>query len=365
MSFLALLLALLLEQARPLPTVHALQAGLRAWLVSVRRTLDEGRWSVPAQDGDAQPQTVHEPSTDQTQPTSSVQAPSMSALGASERLGAALVWLAAVLAPVALVWVVYAALSWVGWPLALVFNALVLYLCLGLGRLGVQLQGVRAALAAHDEPSARAQLRQCQTALPVAADELVAQPRTVPDIAHAAAAHMVLLAHQRVFGVLFWFTISAALGAGPVGAVLYCLAQRVQRLWTGEGAPVSVPTQRMSDQAWQLLDWAPARATALGLAIVGSFEDVMDAWRTYAATAPERVGQQRSNTLILAAASAATGLPLQCGDAGSSTPATSAQDDDGLFAAALQTLRRALNHVWRLTVVWLIVLALLLGMALN
>ena len=43
MSFFAILLALLLEQARPLSRSNPVHAGLRAWTVSVRRNFDAGQ----------------------------------------------------------------------------------------------------------------------------------------------------------------------------------------------------------------------------------------------------------------------------------------------------------------------------------
>ena len=43
MSFFAILLALLLEQARPLTRNNPAHAGLRAWVVSVRRNFDAGQ----------------------------------------------------------------------------------------------------------------------------------------------------------------------------------------------------------------------------------------------------------------------------------------------------------------------------------
>ena len=43
MSFFAILIALLLEQARPLARSNLVQAGYRAWTVTVRSNFDAGK----------------------------------------------------------------------------------------------------------------------------------------------------------------------------------------------------------------------------------------------------------------------------------------------------------------------------------
>jgi adenosylcobinamide-phosphate synthase len=43
MSFFAILIALLIEQARPLAPANLVHAGYRAWTVSVRRNFDAGQ----------------------------------------------------------------------------------------------------------------------------------------------------------------------------------------------------------------------------------------------------------------------------------------------------------------------------------
>jgi adenosylcobinamide-phosphate synthase len=44
--------------------------------------------------------------------------------------------------------------------------------------------------------------------------------------------YSVLAAHRHVFGVLAWFSVLAALGLGPSGAVLYRMAEFVSRYWS-------------------------------------------------------------------------------------------------------------------------------------
>ena len=53
------------------------------------------------------------------------------------------------------------------------------------------------------------------------------------------------------------------------------------------------------------MDWLPSRMTALGFAIVGSFEDAMDGWRNHAQNFP-----QDNDGVILAATSGAINIRL-------------------------------------------------------
>jgi adenosylcobinamide-phosphate synthase len=79
------------------------------------------------------------------------------------------------------------------------------------------------------------------------------------------------------------------LGLGP--AVLY---RRRAPGATGAAGPAPRRTGqhragRATQAAWAWIDWLPACCTALALAIVGSFEDAIDAWRRHA----ERFGNER------------------------------------------------------------------------
>ncbi|MEG3003301.1 MAG: cobalamin biosynthesis protein CbiB, partial [Comamonas sp.] len=77
--------------------------------------------------------------------------------------------------------------------------------------------------------------------------------------------------------VLFWFAVLAALGLGPAGAVFYRLTEYLSRYWSRKSvagaAPASERLQQSAKQAWLMVDWLPARMTALSFAIVGSFEE--------------------------------------------------------------------------------------------
>src|ERR687884_704170 len=82
---------------------------------------------------------------------------------------------------------------------------------------------IRDALEAGDEERARHLLADWQR---VDASEL---PRS--EIVRHVIEYSVLAAHRHVFGVLAWFSILAAFGFGPAGAVLYRMSEFVNRYW--------------------------------------------------------------------------------------------------------------------------------------
>ena len=314
MSFFSILLALLIEQARPLASGNAVHAGMRSWLRWVVRKLDAGEpahgwlaWSV--------------------------------AVGVPGLIVLAVYWLLMV---------------YVGWPLAMLWNVLVLYATLGFRQFSHHFTAIRKALEAGDEEEARRLLAEWRQ---IDASEL---PRR--EIIRHVLEFSALAAHRHVLGVFTWFTVLAVLGLGPAGAVLYRLAEFVTRYWPHVGrrqAPsVSAAACGAAARAWQLIDWLPARATALGFAVVGSFEDAIDNWRRYESL-PQSEGIGGSDGLIVAATAGAINVRLGTtamaqGEAQAEMPAVAAGNEP-----QLAHLRSIVGLVWRSVVMWLLLLALL------
>lgn len=299
MSFFAILFALMLEQARPLQRDNPAYQGLKAWAVSMRRSLD----------------------------------------GEAATTSPWLAVLAAVLVPVLFVCGMYWLLLFaVGWPLALLWNVAILYLTLGFRQFSHHFTSIRDALTEGDLPAARSAFAHWrQQAVPALTEQKLLEQ---------VMAHSVVQAHRHVFGVFLWFTLSMLLGLGPAGAVLYRTAEYLGRDWSahpGTGVqPVSERLQAAVQRTWWLLDWLPARLTAIGFAVVGSFEETIAGWRTYAEKAPED-----NDGLIIAATAGALHVDLdQYGT------------KEGL-AAQIQHLYSLVGLVWRLVAVWLLLLALL------
>ncbi|MBC7682506.1 MAG: CobD/CbiB family protein [Ferruginibacter sp.] len=320
MSFFAIMFALLLEQVRPVARDNPIHGLLRAGVRASSRNFDAGKpqhgwvaWAL------------------------AVVLPSLAALG--------LHWL--------LVWAI-------GWPVAVLWNVAVLYLTLGFRQFSHHFTEIRDALESGDEPLARELLAQWQQ---VDASEL---PRS--EIVRHVIEYSVLAAHRHVFGVLAWYSVLAALGLGPAGAVMYRLSEFVSRYWKHKARdqhqPASASLQKAASNAWTAIDWLPARATALGFAVVGSFEDAIDSWRNYAQRFPNdndgvvlaatsgalnvRLGGEALKTMEAIGYSQATPLEL-----GVDTESTPGRDPE------LAHLRSVVGLVWRAVVLWMGMLALL------
>jgi adenosylcobinamide-phosphate synthase len=321
MSFIALLFALLLEQARPLGRGNLVHASLRTWIRWSSRNFDTGRpfhgW---------------------------------------------LAWGFAVVGPALVSLLIYAAfLYFVGWPLAILWSVAVLYVTLGFRQFSFHFTQIRDALADGDENLARQLLAEWQQ---IDASEL---PRS--EMVRHVIEHSVLSAHRHVFGVLAWFSIFAALGFGPAGAVIYRLSEFVVRYWQHKSKthhePVSEALQAIATDAWRLIDWLPARMTAISFAVVGSFEEAIDGWRNYI---PRFPGD--NDGIILAATSGAVNIKLGTDSGAVITP--NEAFPDGLTSAGQPSneastgqtpevahLAVIVGLVWRTVVMWMVLLALL------
>jgi adenosylcobinamide-phosphate synthase len=322
MSFFAILFALLIEQVRPLARGNPIHAGLRAWARWVSSNFDAGKphhgWVA---------------------------------------------WTLAVVVPSALATGVHWALAaLLGWPVAVLWSVAVLYVTLGFRQFSHHFTNIRDALDAGDEARARELLAQWQQ---VDASEL---PRS--EIVRHVIEYSVLAAHRHVFGVLAWFSVLAAFGLGPAGAVLYRMSEFVGRYWKHrsrtEIQPASLALQSAAARAWHLIDWLPARITALAFAVVGSFEEAIDCWRNYAQRFPDD-----NDGVILAATSGAVNVRLGgealksafVPDSAQSFPTGAETMDDTESTpgreAEVGHLRSIVGLVWRSVVLWMVLLALL------
>ena len=321
MSFLALLFALLIEQARPLSSNNGLRRLLRIWISWTSRTLDAGHpqlaWTT---------------------------------------------WSLAVGVPTLVTLVVHWLLMYfLGWPVAMVWSVCVLYASLGFRQFSHHFTDIRDALDAGDERLARELLAQWQH---VSVGSL---PRS--ELLRHVIEHSVLSAHRHVFGVLAWFSVLAALGLGPAGAVFYRMSAWVSRAWhtssQTQSGWVSEPLQAAAHMAWYRVDWVPARVTALAFAVVGNFEEAIDCWRTHAQRCPDD-----NNGVVLSATAGALNVRLG-GEAlnAQSSPEHALLSDESLGtqgsestpgrAPELAHLSSVVGLVWRSVVLWMVLLALL------
>jgi adenosylcobinamide-phosphate synthase len=311
MSLISVLFALLLEQARPLSRGNPIHAAMRAWVRYCSRNLDTGK-----------------------------------------PLHTWLAWGLAVGVPSGLALLIYWSLAlWVGWPLAVLWSALVLYASLGFRQFSFHFTEVRDALANDDDALARSLLAQWQ--------HIDTQSWSRSDIIGHVIEYSVLAAHRHVFGVLAWFSVLAAFGLGPMGAVLYRLAEFVTRYWKHKSKtleqPVSLALQTNAQTAWHWIDSLPARMTVLGFAVVGNFEEAIDGWRRYAAQS-----NADNDGLVLAATAGAINIQLGTPYA-ADTPANTGLPSGASLRPSPELAHMAIlvGLVWRAVVMWLVLLALL------
>ncbi|MDR2852018.1 MAG: CobD/CbiB family protein [Burkholderiaceae bacterium] len=346
MSFIAILCALLIEQVRPLGQNNPVYAQLTGWVRWVSRNIDTG---APRHAG--------------------------------------LAWALAVGVPSVLTLAVYWLLREpfgraLGLPLGVLWSVAVLYTTLGFRQFSHHYTAIRDALDANEQDNARTLLARWKH---VDAANL---PRS--EIVRHVIEYSVIQAHRHVFGVFVWYAIFAALGFGPAGAVFYRMSAFVADYWEHKRDAMHQPSSNAvcaaAQGAWQLIDWLPARITALGFAIVGSFEDAIGCWRQCASNFPGN----RNDGVILAATAGAVNVRLgpvlarperrapavSGGLAGGPAIEDSAIEDPTIENSASSPassaapcaagnipepahLRSVVGLVWRSVVLWMALLALL------
>ena len=321
MSFFAVLFALVIEQLKPLPRDNWVHHALVSWVSWTGRNFDAGR--------------AHH---------------------------AWVVWCVSVLAPGLAISGLYLALNYYSVVLALVFDVTVLYLTLGFRQFSHYFTDIRDALERGDEYEARRLLAQWRH---LDASEL---PRT--ELMRHVIEHALLAAHRHVFGVFFWFVLLSTVGLGPLGAVLYRMAEFASRYWTYPSKALGVPANerlmRVSQRMFALMDHVPARLTAFGFAVVGNFEEAINNWRRDSV-----LWRHLNEGVILAAAAGAVGVQLGGDAAPGVTPERSrtfeagptdtpgADGSTGGVPPQLGHLRSVVGLVWRSVVLWMLLVALL------
>ncbi len=140
------------------------------------------------------------------------------------------------------------------------FGTLVLLYTLGPSALEPQVQALLAARRGGDSARAAAM-----------AEALSLQESPAGGDAARLCQGVLVQANRRVFAVLCWFAL-----IGPAGAVLYRFSHQVVQLARTQARDGLLPA---TEQALGVLDWLPARATAIGYALAGCFEGALAGWR--------------------------------------------------------------------------------------
>ena len=164
MTFLALILALLLEQWRPLRTGNVLYAAFAGYVNRLAQSLNAGQY----RDG-------------------------------------LISWTLAVIPAAVLTWGVYLLSRQLNWIAVLAWNVVVLYVAFGFRQFSHFYTDAATALRAGDLPRARAVIARWRGD---SASEL-----TTDEVARVAIELGLLRSHRHVFGVIVWFVLLGAAGA--------------------------------------------------------------------------------------------------------------------------------------------------------
>ena len=314
MAWLSLVITLLLEQLRAMPAENPVYTGARQVSGWAQRNLNAGR-----------------------------------------RRHGFYAWLLVVVGASLATGALWSVLVSINWLLGLAFNVAVLYFALGFRQFSHRGTEIQVALANGDVAAARRELTAWKresdptySAADLSQDEVVRQ----------AIEHGLLLSQRHVFGVCFWFVVLP----GPTGAVLYRMAEHVARAWNWPPTPPTPPDRfgAFAAQAFAWIDWAPARLTALGFAIVGDFEGAVYCWRRVTrGQRNEAMPMPDSRTLILAAASGALGMRLMPAADAARYFDEAGNEGAGLAEPDIPALRSVVGLVWRSLLLWLTLLLLL------
>ncbi len=312
MTFFSILFALIAEQFRPVTSSHWIRRASAAWLDWVA-----GEFGGKTEQG-------------------------------ASPVGARLACLIAFILPTFFVFALHV-LFMLTYPiLAFFWNVVIAYLFFGFRQFSHSFTAVHEAIQNHDLPAARSALGEWY------GPELDVSELTELEVISLALERAILGSHRHVFGVLFWFLMPM----GPAGVVLYRLADMAAERWSKKG---DFNLSESARHFFYVLDWVPARITAIGFAIVGNFEGAVYAWRNLTQKWPDQL-----LAVVLASGSGALGVRL-------GEPLSEPDSDEALRMAEAgepiiyevgmepteRTMRSAVGLVWRAIIVWMALLAML------
>lgn len=312
MTFISILLALLIEQLKPLRADNPVYTAIKSYAIRVEGWFNAGH----AEHG---------------------------------RLG----WFVVIVSLTLPTMLIYWLCTRVSPFLALAWNVLILYLTLGFRHYSHYFTSIQYALNSGDTETARQLLAQWLRTDTSGMD--------ASEMARLAVEKALVTTHRHVFGVFFWFLVPM----GPAGAVLYRVAEYLARAWSEPEHMKTEAFGRFALRAYYWIDWVPARLTAAAFAIVGNFEDAIYAWRNFS-----RRWQNETTGIILSAGGGAMGVRLGTPDENATslllTVDEATIDAAGVEADALpgeeptiRALQSTVGLVWRALLLWMLLLLLL------
>lgn len=221
----------------------------------------------------------------------------------------------------------------------LIVAIIVLFFSLGPKDIGEDVDEYCTALEGQDEDEIR------KAAKAIAEKDLSSDPMERIQQVEAA---ICVQANNRLFAVIFWFVLLGPFG--PLGAWAYRVTDLIRRRAVFNAARDDVgkdSARLVLEAAGQLhgwLAWIPARLTAVGYAMAGSFEGALSAWRTTDSSAA-KTQSEHSEELLAHVGIAA--LALQ------------ADDDESVSERGARGATAANGLVFRLLLIWATVIALM------
>lgn len=149
------------------------------------------------------------------------------------------------------------------WGIAI--QVLLLYFAIGATSLAQHARAVKTALDQNDLDLARVRV-----GMIVSRDTRAMQP---DDIAKATIESVLENGNDAVFGALFWFA-----ACGVPGAVAYRLANTLDAMW-GYRTPRYIFFGWAAARLDDVLNWIPARLTALSYSLLGSTRSAWQCWQ--------------------------------------------------------------------------------------
>jgi adenosylcobinamide-phosphate synthase len=252
-------------------------------------------------------------------------------------------WMLAVLPVTMLAWW----LAGLAEPAGLALHALLLYFSLGLRSLGEHTQPIFRALQDGDLPAARA-----LTARIVSRDTA---HEDAAGLARAGAESLLENGNDAVFGALFWFLV-----AGGPGALLFRLANTLDAMWGYRTQRYNL-FGRTAARIDDVLNYLPARLTALSYVLLAPRGGHLRAWRCWRLQAPAWSSPNAGP--VMASGAGALGIAL----GGAATYGGEREQRPPLgsgTAPAPFDIVRAWRLVLHAALLW-VVLALAIGMVLH
>lgn len=298
MKFIALVVALLIEQARPLRQANRVYDWFASYAAAIERHFNGGHYNHGVTG-----------------------------------------WLLALLPAVAVTIAVSVLLAGISSILALAWSVAVLYLTMGFRQFSHYFTEIVMALRENRLDAARADLGRWRGGS--------AAEYGATEVAGVAIEQGLAGAHRHVFGPVAWFIVF-----GPAGAIAYRIAAMLSEQWGTRNDAEFGEFGRFAVKAFRWLDWLPVRVTAASFAIVGNFEDAVYCWRTQALSWADR-----SQGVILAAGAGALGVRL--GDSLHEPGGLQFRPEMGIGEPAdVDYMQSTVGLIWRALVLWMFLLFL-------